>query len=584
MSQSIIIITADAHIPAHEQLLFDVYRKLAPSYRNTRLIDLSAFAILPQLLPNKVSKTDITLLTRKLDEALLVTDSFRKDRCLDGLIIEKIGSDILAELDYRKPLDLANEPLSLEKIFNYISTCGCQIGHTPALESILHKKKLLQDLCLDELYGYMQCVVAADLAQQALSLALKHKHETPDSLVFYNDYLIQQSIRQLGIQLNIPIAKISGVAGSGNQRDFFISDLYGIEDRYIKRLLWPSFGREDLPKAAVQAVYDTLRVRIGSPSAHVYSPANIPDQSVKQLFGVAKNKKIITYFTSSSEEYQKDIILSSLSPIRFPSLGGRYNNQDQIIKELLEFASDKVDSFHLIVRIHPRAGADKRGLGSSYELDALYEIFSSYKLENLSIVSPYDKISSYWLGLSSDLSIVQASTIALELACLGARVHVACIDNGLFSSYPPSNAFTRYPDDQDIKETIEHILSFSDSSIEKSISSIRDAVSFMYFSDFYFMHNLNELTPAALFALLSTMRSPLSQYGLSLDRQRFNTNKACLSNKSVSLTIQPDLSTDQDLLINICLELLQTWRLLGPDIRKNPRSSDIISLLRPMLI
>jgi hypothetical protein len=328
--------------------------------------------------------------------------------------------------------------------------------------------------------------------------------------------------------------------------------MYGIEDRYAKRLLWPSFGVRNLTLSAVRQVYAELRKRSFKPTVHTYSPAANTSQSedANRLIGV--NKKTITLFTSSPEESDKDIILASLSPLEFPRDQRRYNDHSVLVADFVEFAKLYHHQARFIVRIHPRSGKDQRGGGVSTYLKELYQILGKGSDQVVTIIEPETAVSSYWLGLSSDLSIVQASSIGLELACMGSNVAVACVDDGLFSSYPRSNAYTNIDSRSSLRLVIERYLNTDLQSSPSSLQSIIEALSIFTFQEFEFMHRLSDLSSGALAALLTSDASPFVQFEriIHLKRQTSLTPFTDLQSRRVNRQ-EPDQPLDANILNEI---------------------------------
>ena len=140
--------------------------------------------------------------------------------------------------------------------------------------------------------------------------------------------------------------------------------------------------------------------------------------------------KIISAFTSSPDEtvcqLNEYILLHyDLSHLSAPP----YPNQEEWLESLFHFFGTERPSDLLVVRVHPRLAADMRGLGESTAKEKILGRYrsASRQYNNIVIVPPDDQLSSYQLGLESDLSLTAYSSISLELALINVPVMQAFI-------------------------------------------------------------------------------------------------------------------------------------------------------------
>jgi len=519
--KTIAIVSADAHIRPHEQLLTKVYSKLKKQkIANAILVDLSAFALMPQTLEGTGALLEAETIASAIRESQQKADRIRLRK--SGLYVLKhpFVKPNLNELDYVRPSQRVARLETWTEILNYQSCEGIAIGQVPALDLVLSKKKRLAELSDTDIMLYKTHLVAADLAQQAIQQALS-KHQF-GSVVFYNDYTIQQALRMQCQHLGLSTAKIAGIPGDASELDgFFVSNMYGIEERYAKRLLWPAFGISGLTTKRIKQVYAELQKRSFNPTVHTYSPSAEAGQSASKQLQLPSNKKIITLFTSSPEESDKDVILATLSPLQFPRDRSRYNSHNHLLEDFLDLARAYHEDACFVIRIHPRSGKDKRGGGESTYLAAIDQIFSERGHEHVIVVRPESPVSSYWLGLRSDYAIVQASSIGLELACMGVRVGVACIDDGLFSAYPLSKAYDRPNNPQFLRQSIEAVVSGNaQNEANRHNESIMEALSVFCFQEYEFMHQLSSLSGEDLLELLTTGSSVFVQFEAIMNQRR----------------------------------------------------------------
>ena len=144
----------------------------------------------------------------------------------------------------------------------------------------------------------------------------------------------------------------------------------------------------------------------------------------KQKIGILpdnfeKNKFNLSIFTSS--EYEVRNIPENESKI---SYGSQFKLIDRIASEIKNLKKD----IEIYVRLHPSQIND---------LDIFKELCKKYNF--LKILSPSSKVSSYTLGLESDLNIVFHSTIGLELSAL--RSNVLIIGPTMYQDFKVSKMY-----------------------------------------------------------------------------------------------------------------------------------------------
>jgi hypothetical protein len=185
-------------------------------------------------------------------------------------------------------------------------------------------------------------------------------------------------------------------------------------------------------KSQLSASFDEyLLSRIKGYVAHAYSPPEDPgseaESEVQDWISSQRQqgKVICSAFTSSLDETigqkltcaHENLDLSHLQESIFV-------DQDEWLRCLISFFRDLEASACLIIRIHPRLARDKRGLLESPALDRhITEIINAIgECKSIKLVYPDSDISSYKLGIESDLILNGWSTIGLEFAMMGKLV------------------------------------------------------------------------------------------------------------------------------------------------------------------
>lgn len=354
----ILFITCDAHIKEHDDSILYLFsrmercRSVAPE-----IIDLSAFSIAISSYSSgekEIASEDIISAVedgKSRASAMRSNRGARLQREIEWLYKREIVEEIVRRV---------NMASSWELIESYKSQGGLDIGHTPALEAILRTKRRLCELSQDEVRRYKWCLILGDLAESTLTSYVGN-YQGIECGIFYNDYTIQQIARLWLEKRDISAVKIAGIPGNSfSPYKINISNMYGIEESYTKRVLWQVYRKEAVQPWQVKWVYSELEKRLVRPSIHTYSPTEITNERIDLRLRNSKDKPIITLFTSSPEEYDKDVILATKSIMRFPTKNGRYNSHDDLLKDFVELAREYMDRATFIIRIHPRSGKNRR--------------------------------------------------------------------------------------------------------------------------------------------------------------------------------------------------------------------------------
>ena len=179
---------------------------------------------------------------------------------------------------------------------------------------------------------------------------------------------------------------------------------------------------------AVNSLDNIMQKRMQGLGSHTYSEGIQAESGEQNEFAkwMAKQKKdgrqVATLFTSSPDELIGQQMNYKHFPIDLSHLGKPvfFNQEEWIEKTIKHFKSINKEC-SLIVRFHPRLAADKRGLPESQYFSKIWSSVLDIveHSETVRLVHPADKISSYWLGINSDLILNGWSTIGLEFAVCG---------------------------------------------------------------------------------------------------------------------------------------------------------------------
>ena len=184
---------------------------------------------------------------------------------------------------------------------------------------------------------------------------------------------------------------------------------------------WPHWRNLALSETRINEIGDDILVRLGAGSSHVYSPPkNVDVKDIRVKLGLSTSRKLVVAYTSSLDELLALGALKESVGIQENELGQPFADQIEWLHQVIDFIAARED-LQLVVRVHPREGANKRDSITSQHLLKLQKAFG-HDIPNCRFVWPQEPISSYDLGEAADLVLTSGSTIGLELARLGAPV------------------------------------------------------------------------------------------------------------------------------------------------------------------
>lgn len=297
---------------------------------------------------------------------------------------------------------------------------------------------------------YKNYIAGSALAIDALTEALDvHK---PDVILMFNGRFFSHNIL-------LRLAKQRGITA-------YIHERSSIKDtilfKYNGNILvseqsknhWKAWEDIPLSSGEVNCIDDYLAQRkLGNNTGCLsISHAKHDVKFIYETLNISQNSKIITLFTSSTDEF-----------IGNPGLKFIINQTD-LIKRAISFFKDKIE-YCLVIRVHPNATESDI---TNTDMAALKDSLPP----NVKILYPDDKISSYKLIEVSNANIVFMSSIGIEAAAMGKPV-LMCSD---ISSFYGHRYSLNLPDADSCEEYIELLL-----SEVFSIERIRAAYRHAYF-------------------------------------------------------------------------------------------------------
>jgi len=248
------------------------------------------------------------------------------------------------------------------------------------------------------------------------------------ALVHFNDYSMPLAARMAAKKRGLNAISLTqpGHKGVDRTRVMLQPDIWGIT-KLFQRDHWPQWRDLALPTERVKEIADDLFVRMRGKGAHNYSPGKIHDESgVKDRLGLSKGKKTVVAFTSSLDEFTAYRMTYEAVGVPVPPVRMAFHDQIEWLTRLVLHFEGREDA-ELVVRIHPREGANRRDGVNSHHLGLLRERFSR-KYRNCRFVWPETPVSSYDLMEIADLGLVSWSSTALEMARFGVPVLSSTLD------------------------------------------------------------------------------------------------------------------------------------------------------------
>lgn len=241
-------------------------------------------------------------------------------------------------------------------------------------------------------------------------------------IVHFNDYSLMLGARLAARKHGIPSYTVTLAAHNviDRRRFLIVADIIWLAFEKQAQA-WPAWRDLYLSAAQVKDVVDDLLMRFGAKSAHTYSPAKtFQEDDIRTRLNLPRDKKLLVAYTSSLDEILAGGMLKSAVGSTIPDPPQPFKDQIEWLQSLADFVGQRND-LQLVVRIHPREGANKRDPVNSMHLAKLKDVFDR-ALPNCLFVWPGEQISSYDLGEAADLVLTSWSTIGLEMARLGASV------------------------------------------------------------------------------------------------------------------------------------------------------------------
>ena len=327
------------------------------------------------------------------------------------------------------------------------------------------------------------------------------RHVPVSWLVYHNDYSVNIGVRCAAEKHGVAVSTV--VEANHKNVDYgryliFPKPWVAYGHRFFAA--WPRWRDMPADPFRVKEVTDDLLFRVSGKATHVYSPGKtFQSIDLRTKMELSTEKKLLVAYTSSLDE----LIACRM---QMDALGVAVVRQDQAFEDQIEWLDALTvyvaarDDLQLIVRVHPREGANHREPGVSQHLGQLREAFDRH-IQNCRFVWPGDPVSSYDLGEIADVALTGWSSIGVELARLGVPVLAAF---NIPEAVAPVEDFLRWvPTREEYFKTIHELLDEG-----PSLQRVLHAFRWSSFFNLEMALAVNDLIPRSDFAGLPDFKLP----------------------------------------------------------------------------
>jgi len=265
--------------------------------------------------------------------------------------------------------------------------------------------------------------------------------------IYFNDYATNLAGALAARENGSRIASISQASNQNiDRRRVLIFPDFVTEHNTKILQRWPKWRNLSLTKARIEEIGADAIMRLSGQGSHVYSVGlgQLPDRLASRMF--SRSKRVVAFTSSldevSSAALQMEALTGTALEYSSPFTTDVQNLHNEWLQSVAAWADSRGD-IELVIRVHPREGANKREKESSAHLAKLRTYLAKLP-ECCSVIWPEDEISSYQLGETADVVLTSWSTIGLEFARLGTPV--LCATSGL--SPLPNESFHRFEADK----------------------------------------------------------------------------------------------------------------------------------------
>lgn len=323
-------------------------------------------------------------------------------------------------------------------LLNY-SSHNISFGKLAATDLILkYKIHDFTRISDDHAQHYRDFILVSELAF-LLGEYIQGKY-TVDTAHAFNDYCPMSGFRLCLEANHVTFRTLSNASHKGaDLTQFYFSRTWLGGFRRLKRQLWSEVQNLPLSEKGISESFEDLNTKLYRKNAFGYSPSLSSSQPFPTRNELLNGKpRLVSIFTSSLDEQVGSYYRSSAMNGHVPLFNEQlFDSQEGFLEWIIEHAEALTSSTEIYIRVHPRSGSDQRNSQTSQYLKYLRELSTRNSCSSLHFVWPENPLSSYYLGLQSDLCIIPWSSMVHELGRLGVPVLNLFVDHKSACQFPP---------------------------------------------------------------------------------------------------------------------------------------------------
>jgi hypothetical protein len=194
-----------------------------------------------------------------------------------------------------------------------------------------------------------------------------------------------------------------------------LTDIYHIKKN------WSANRKSSLKAGVISEITDDLLFKMAKKGTFTYSPIKNLIHNILNNLQLCETKKTIVAYTSSPDEIEALLAVHKSTLLDCSIDKDAFSTQLEWLLSLVEFVEARKENLQLIIRIHPRMAPNHREIIGCDTLGEFREQLSSI-CDNVKVIWPEQKISSYDIAEVADVVTVAWSSMGIDMARLSIPV------------------------------------------------------------------------------------------------------------------------------------------------------------------